>query len=93
MLYFGVLTELLGQSGDAAELPEGTTVGELLRILRMRTSNDAKGGTAGDGMVERLWQSLAVAVNRAYCSSPRAVLRDGDEVALLPPVSGGAGER
>jgi molybdopterin converting factor small subunit len=37
---------------------------------------------------ERLWRSLAVAVNREY-SPLNVVLRDGDEVALLPPVSGG----
>jgi molybdopterin converting factor small subunit len=33
-----------------------------------------------------------VAVNREYAAVD-LVLRDGDEVALLPPVSGGAGER
>jgi molybdopterin converting factor small subunit len=37
---------------------------------------------------QRLWRSLAVAVNREY-GSASIVLRDGDEVALLPPVSGG----
>ena len=72
-------------------MPEGATVGELLRILRARTSNQAM----ESGADERLWRSLAVAVNREY-SSAAAVLRDGDEVALLPPVSGGCcadGER
>ena len=39
-------------------------------------------------MDEGLWRSLAVAVNREY-SSLAVVLREGDEVALLPPVSGG----
>jgi molybdopterin converting factor small subunit len=40
---------------------------------------------------EGLWRSLAVAVNREYASQA-AVLCDDDEVALLPPVSGGSGE-
>ena len=39
-------------------------------------------------MDEGLWRSLAVAVNREYASQA-VVLREGDEVALLPPVSGG----
>ena len=37
-------------------------------------------------------QSIAVAVNQEYAKSGD-VLRDGDEVALLPPVSGGAAGR
>jgi molybdopterin synthase catalytic subunit len=39
----------------------------------------------------RIAPSLAVAVNREYAESSR-VLQDGDEVALIPPVSGGSGE-
>ena len=66
------------------ELKEGATVGELIEILRGRTSNDSTGNGADEG----IWRSLAVAVNREY-SSLAEVLREGDEVALLPPVSGG----
>jgi molybdopterin synthase catalytic subunit len=39
-----------------------------------------------------VWSALAVAVNREYAAAS-AVLHEGDEVALLPPVSGGASER
>ena len=88
MLYFGVLRDVFGVSDEVAELPDEATVGELLGLLRGRTSNPS----TGDKTDERLWRSLAVAVNREY-GSPSIVLRDGDEVALLPPVSGGAGER
>lgn len=45
-------------------------------------------GNGRHDLDERLWRSLAVAVNREY-ASPDAALGDGDEVALLPPVSGG----
>jgi molybdopterin converting factor small subunit len=79
MLYFGVLKDLLG-GGGAVDVPDGTTVRILLDILRARTSNRA--------MEERIWQSLAIAVNREYAAGDR-VLCEGDEVALLPPVSGG----
>lgn len=37
----------------------------------------------------RMASSLAIAVNREY-AAPDRVLQDGDEVALIPPVSGGA---
>jgi molybdopterin converting factor subunit 1 len=90
MLYFGVLRELFGVSDEAVELPNGAMVGDLLRYLRVRTSNDSMSNKAELALDERLWKSLAVAVNREY-GSTSIVLRDGDEVALLPPVSGGCG--
>ena len=88
VLYFGVLRELFGVSDEVAELSDGAMVGDLLRHLRVRTSNTAMGDKAAFGLDDRLWRSLAVAVNREY-GSQSVVLRDGDEVALLPPVSGG----
>ena len=79
VLYFGVLKECFGAERDAAELAEGSSVEDLLYLLRGRAE-----GTAA------AWSSMAVAVNREYAGRA-TVLQDGDEVALLPPVSGGAG--
>jgi molybdopterin converting factor subunit 1 len=87
VLYFGILKELVGTADETIDLPDGLDVRGLLDILRRQTSKN--------GMEERVWQSLAVAVNREY-SALHAVLCEGDEVALLPPVSGGCcaqGER
>ena len=81
VLYFGVLKDLFGTAEEELEAPVGTTVGNLLRILGERTSNVK--------METKIWQSVAVAVNREY-SSQGVALHDGDEVALLPPVSGGS---
>ncbi len=39
----------------------------------------------------KLWSALAIAVNQSYAARG-CLLRDGDEVALLPPVSGGCAE-
>ena len=89
LLYFGVLKERLGMVGERVELAEGASVGDLLRILRGRTSNNPKDDTAGNRIEARVWEGLAVAVNREYAAAS-VVLREGDEVALLPPVSGGA---
>jgi molybdopterin converting factor small subunit len=88
VLYFGVLRDWFGTSDEVAELADGSTVGGLLELLRGRTSKHSMGSGAESSLDERLWRSLAVAVNREY-GSASIILRDGDEVALLPPVSGG----
>lgn len=80
ILAFGVLKDLLGTGTCELELLEAATVADLLRILEQQTSNLS--------MQTNVWRSLAVAVNREYSSVSR-VLREADEVALLPPVSGG----
>jgi len=56
----------------------GRTLAQLLEFLEQQYPNLA-----------RLAPVLSVAVNREYASGDR-VLADGDEVALIPPVSGGA---
>jgi MoaE-MoaD fusion protein len=78
VLFFGVLKDILPAEGESLELPQGATVQTLLAVYRRRLpQNDA------------LWASLAVAVNQQY-ASPGELLAEGDEVALLPPVSGGS---
>ena len=84
LLCFGVLKDLLGLATEEVQVPEGSSVADLLRNLEQRTSNSV--------MDAKVWRSLAVAVNREY-SPAGTVLRDGDEVALLPPVSGGSHAR
>ena len=81
VLCFGVLKDLFQAAAGEIDVPEGSSVADLLQILEQRTSNSS--------MNAKVWQGLAVAVNREY-SSAAALLRDGDEVALLPPVSGGS---
>jgi molybdopterin converting factor subunit 1 len=79
VLFFGVLKDLLSSSGEAVTLPEGATVAQMME--RLRHSAESAG--------HPVWSALAVAVNREYAAAS-AVLHEGDEVALLPPVSGGA---
>ena len=80
VLFFGVLTEAFGRREMPLELAEGATVAELVSVLREDSSNQTG---------EELWSRIAVSVNREYARR-EDVLRDGDEVALLPPVSGGS---
>ncbi len=76
-LFFAAYRDLLGTSSMEVDLPEGATVGDLVRELRGRGSP---------------WSALprepAIAVNRAYALHSE-MLRPGDEVAFIPPVAGG----
>jgi molybdopterin synthase catalytic subunit/molybdopterin converting factor small subunit len=77
VLFFGVLKEMLGSESQMLDLPQGATVDSVLGHYSTLLPKQAK-----------LWPSLAVAVNQSYALGG-CLLRDGDEVALLPPVSGG----
>jgi MoaE-MoaD fusion protein len=77
ILVFGVLKDLIPESSASLELPDGARVCDLLNHHRKSFAQ-----------CDDLWRSLAVAVNREYVSADHA-LNEGDEVALLPPVSGG----
>lgn len=75
---FARLGDLAGTRETEVELGEGITVGDVYTILCRRYPSLA-------GM-ER---SLMFAVNTEYVT-PEHPVRDGDEVALIPPVSGGS---
>jgi molybdopterin converting factor subunit 1 len=77
VLYFGVLKDAFGCENEELELAEGATVTDLLGGIRGREVG-----------LEGFWDSIAVAVNQEYAKAGD-LLKDGDEVALLPPVSGG----
>lgn len=78
VLFFGVLKDVLARDRDVIELPSGSTVQALLEYYKARDSGRPTP-----------WSALAVAVNLEYATAAH-VLREGDEVALLPPVSGGS---
>ncbi|MFY9560323.1 MAG: molybdenum cofactor biosynthesis protein MoaE [Terriglobales bacterium] len=78
VLFFGVLKDLLGRSSDTLELPEGARLDAVLSHYARQAPR-----------FETMLPSLAVSVNQEYSAADQA-LRGGDEVALLPPVSGGS---
>lgn len=82
---FGFLKDWFGPSANTLglsdlDLPDGATVADLLDRLRSHLPVHAP--LAG-------LQGIAVSVNAEYAQASH-VLHDGDEVGLLPPVSGGA---
>lgn len=80
ILYFAALREALGQSSEQFALPAGVgSVGELHAHLVAR-------GGAWDALAQA--KNLRVAVNQRMAVMD-APLKDGDEVAFFPPVTGG----
>jgi len=76
---FAILRERAGRDSLEIELPEGATVGDAFERL-------AAAPGLGE-LVERL--PLRMAVNREYAAAGTAIA-PGDELALIPPISGGA---
>ncbi len=80
VLFFGMLKDLAGKSSDLLELPDGALVSDVLAHYSAEVPR----------MREAL-ASVAVAVNQEYAGA-ETVLNSNDEIALLPPVSGGSGK-
>ena len=77
VLFFGVLKDLAGRSSDVISLPDQATAADVLDHYE-RAFASKKGILA----------SIAISVNQEYAASD-CRLHAGDEIALLPPVSGG----
>jgi molybdopterin synthase catalytic subunit len=78
---FAILRERAGRDRIAVELAPGATVADAIDALAAEPALAA--------LLERL--PVTMAVNRDYASA-ETELRAGDELALIPPVSGGAAD-
>lgn len=79
MKYFAAARERAGTQEEAVELPAGSTVAALLEVLVQKHP-----------ALKPLLPHVRVAVNQEFAAVGEAV-PDGAEVALIPPVAGGAG--
>jgi MoaE-MoaD fusion protein len=77
---FGSIREAVGEKELSVELPDGASARDLRRRLADRFT-----------VFDRFGDRLAVSVQLEVVPLD-TTLRDGDEVAFLPPVSGGAGD-
>jgi len=75
--FFASIREKLHRSEATCSLPDGATVADLLGQLCREYPPLA-----------HYRRSVSVALNREYVDADQP-LRDNDEVALIPPVSGG----
>lgn len=78
VLYFAVLRERLGRDEESLELVAGATVRDAFAALAARHP-----------AIGTLRPQIRAAVNQEFADDERP-LADGDELALIPPVAGGA---
>jgi molybdopterin synthase catalytic subunit len=78
VLFFGVLKDIVGRPSETLELPEGARLQAVLSHYSGKSPH-----------FQAMLPSLALSVNQEY-SGPDKALLPGDEVGLLPPVSGGS---
>ena len=76
--FFALYRERAGCSRCQLEVPDGGTVTDLTAVVRQRFPRLAPPGV-----------DIVVAVNTEY-ADPDQRLAPGDEICLIPPVSGGA---
>jgi molybdopterin synthase sulfur carrier subunit len=79
--YFARLREALGVATEPIELPAGAS-----NVDALREQLRARGGAWAVELAPG--RAIRVAVNQEM-AEPGSPLRDGDEVAFLPPVTGG----
>ena len=77
LLFFAVLRDIAGTDAKELALDEGTTARDVWQSLRTQYAK-----------LTDYTQPPLIAVNESY-AGPETVLRDGDELAFIPPVAGG----
>jgi len=80
VLFFGILKEIAGRAAEDAEFPDGSDLREIFECYASRYPR-----------LREMAPSIVIACNREFAPLS-AKPADGDEVAFLPPVSGGAAE-
>jgi len=80
VLFFGMLREIAGREDEPVEVADGAALSDLYSALLQRVPQ-----------LQEFHHAIALAVNDEY-SNEDTKLQEGDEVALIPPVSGGAPE-
>ncbi|OGA04178.1 MAG: molybdopterin converting factor subunit 1 [Betaproteobacteria bacterium RIFCSPLOWO2_02_FULL_62_17] len=81
LLYFASLREQVGSSGESLELPSG-----VASVAALREHLIARGGVWQAALAAN--RALRVAVNQDLAIASTAI-KEGDEVAFFPPVTGG----
>lgn len=77
LLFFAVLRDIAGSDHQELVLAEGTRARDVWESLRSTHARLAD-----------YVQPPMIAINETY-ASPETLLRDGDELAFIPPVAGG----
>nr|WP_229499578.1 molybdopterin converting factor subunit 1 [Pseudoduganella ginsengisoli] len=79
--FFASVREALGTPSDTVELPDS-----IATVADVRAALVARGGAWAAALGEG--RTLRMACNQTMCK-PDAAVKEGDEVAFFPPVTGG----
>ncbi len=79
VLFFGMLRDIVGLREDLIDVPEGGPLSAVFEYYAIRFPR-----------LRELSRSIVLAHNQRF-ADPATTLAEGDEVAFLPPVSGGSG--
>lgn len=80
VLFFGMLRDIVGSAEEHIEVEEGARLGSIFERYAHQFPR-----------LEQLAASIVLASNQQF-SDRSAIVNEGDEIAFLPPVSGGAGQ-
>ena len=80
VLFFGMLKDMVGRAEEEARIAEGADLAAVFAAYAARYP-----------AVDALRGRIAMALNQEF-AEPSTRLAEGDEIAFLPPVSGGSGE-
>ncbi len=75
--YFAVCREMFNRDEEEMELPDGAVLMDILKRLEEEWPE-----------IPEYYQVMQMSVNWEYATE-RTKLSDGDEIALIPPVTGG----
>jgi molybdopterin converting factor subunit 1 len=78
VLFFGMLRELVGRPSEESDFPEGADLGTIFENYAGRYPR-----------LREMARSIVMARNQEFAALS-TIVEDGDEIAFLPPVSGGA---
>jgi len=79
VLFFGVLKDMTGCGSEELTVPDQATAADVVEHYQERITR-----------LREIAPAIAISINQEY-STIDAPLHAGDEIALLPPVSGGSG--
>ena len=77
LLHFAVLRDIAGRDEEELSLADGTTPRDVWQTMRCTYAK-----------LDAYFEPPLAAINESY-ASPDTALRDGDELAFIPPVAGG----
>ncbi len=77
VLYFSSIKDKLKKSSEQINIPEGATLKDLIKLLKEKYPE-----------IQENLDKAMFAINEEYAEKD-TVLKDGDTVAVIPPVSGG----